>query len=107
SEHKLERADLGFPAAARGVAEALGLADFAYTAKQAAVARYSRVGFEAAAVTGMAMAAGVMTLRDGGRPVPRLRVGPPSAVGAGAAQPDGPWHGLPVFSAWVADPADA
>ena len=35
-----------------------------------------------------------------------LRFGHPYAVVAVAAG-DGPWHGLPVFSAWVAQPEDA
>jgi len=47
---------LGFAAAARALAEALDLGDWRYDARQAAMARYSAVGFEAAAVTGLAVA---------------------------------------------------
>jgi hypothetical protein len=43
--------------------------------------------------------------------VAELRFGHPYAVAAVAVQDaggtPGPWHGLPVFSAWVADPQDA
>jgi hypothetical protein len=107
SEHKLERADLGFPAAARAVATALGLAELAYEAKQAAVARYTRVGFEAAAVTAMFELAMAPSYEDGLRRSAELRFGHPYAVVAATFQPGGPWHGLPVFSAWVAEPDNA
>jgi len=40
---------LGFATAARALAEALELADWRYDARHGAVARYSAVGFEAAA----------------------------------------------------------
>jgi hypothetical protein len=46
---------LGFTAAARVLAGALELAEWRYDARQAAMARYSAVGFEAAAVTGLAV----------------------------------------------------
>jgi hypothetical protein len=37
-----------------------------------------------------------------------LRFGPPYAVVAVTTDPaGGPWHGVPVFSAWVARPTDA
>jgi len=78
------------------------------------MARYTRTGFEAAAVTGMAIrAAALITARHRvaelrfGHPYavvavttdPAARPGPPSAVS--------PWHGVPVFSAWVSEPDDA
>jgi hypothetical protein len=44
--------------------------------------------------------------------VAELRFGQPYAVAAVAVDLDGDgqpgrWHGIPVFSAWVADPQDA
>jgi len=113
SEHQLNRSDLGFPAAARALAEMLGLRDYRYAAKQSAVARYSRVGFEAAAVTGMMMLTGFMVPGEGLIREAELRFAHPFAVVAvavderdGTAAP-GPWHGVPVFSAWVAEVEDA
>jgi hypothetical protein len=83
-----------------------------WDARQAAMARYTRTGFEAAAVT---MAAGFLALRPANarRRVADLRFGHPYAVvavttdEAGAAGGSPAWHGLPVFSAWVARPEDA
>jgi hypothetical protein len=96
---------LGFPAAALVLAQALRLTEFAFVAKQAAVAKYTRVGFEAAAVTAMMMmAAGVPMFRDGVRRTAELRFGHPYAVVATAHDPGSPWHHVPVFSAWVATP---
>jgi hypothetical protein len=116
SEHDLARADLGFPAAAAVVADALrraGLPAGPSQARQSAVARYTRVGFEAAAVTAMAVLTGAPVPRDGLLREAVLRFGHPYAVvatatgdgaepGAGAA-----WRGLPVFSAWVTRPDEA
>ena len=49
--------------------------------------------------------------RDGVLREAELRFGHPYAVVAVATQrggaAPGPWHGLPVFSAWVADAVDA
>ena len=56
SKMDLSSEGLGFPAAARALSEALGHQDLPFRAAQSAVAAYSRVGFEAAAVTGVAMA---------------------------------------------------
>ena len=104
SQHDLARAALGFPAAARALAELIGLDEFRYEAKQSTVARYSRTGFEAAAVSAMAVALGFMMPRDGVVRTAELRFGHPYAVVAVAVDPDaGPWHGVPVFSAWVSD----
>jgi hypothetical protein len=47
---------LGFPVAANALADALELGVLPYIAAQSAIASYSRVGFEAAAVTGFAVA---------------------------------------------------
>ena len=78
-----------------------------WQARQAAMARYSRTGFEAAAVTAfaVALAARIPALRREAE----LRFAHPYAVVAVATDGDqvSPWHGLPVFSAWVAEPEDA
>ena len=101
---------LGFAAAARALAGANPA-----EARQAAMARYHRTGFEAAAVTATAVRMSVVRGR-GPRRVAELRFGHPYAVVAVAtSQPErparqhgrSPWHGLPVFSAWVAEPEDA
>jgi hypothetical protein len=105
SEHDLGAAELGFPAAAELLARALRLPEYAFAAKQAAVARYTRTGFEAAAVTAMMMmAAGLPLERDGVRRTAELRFGHPYAVVATADQPGSPWHHVPVFSAWITTP---
>jgi hypothetical protein len=89
-----------------------------WQARQAAMARYTRIGFEAGAVTALAGALGAVAQRPGVRRTAELRFGHPFAVVAVAARnakpqdrhrpvPRSPWHGLPVFSAWVADPQDA
>jgi len=98
---------LGFAAAAHALAPG-----DPWEARQAAMARYSRTGFEAAAVSGMAVALAMRVPRTGLVRTAELRFGHPYAVVAvtvdtsGPRHP-GPWHGLPVFSAWVADPEDA
>jgi hypothetical protein len=104
--------ELGFGAAAH----ALAPGDL-FQARQAAMASYTRVGFEAAAVTGMAMALAMRVPRQGLVRTAELRFGHPFAVVAvtadrpGPGRPPGPapspWSGLPVFSAWVAQPEDA
>ncbi len=99
---------LGFRAA---VSALLATGD-PWDARQAAMARYTRTGFEAAAVT---MAAGFLALRPASarRRVAELRFGHPYAVvavtidEAAAAGGSPAWHGVPVFSAWVARPEDA
>jgi hypothetical protein len=107
SELDLADPSLGFAAAA----QALAPGD-SWQAKQAAMARYTRVGFEAAAVTGMAVRMAMRVPRTGLVRTAELRFSRPYAVVAvtvdtsGPGRP-GPWHGLPVFSAWVADPEDA
>src|SRR5712692_5928472 len=107
---------LGFAAAARVLAEALELAEWWYDARQAAMARYSAVGFEAAAVTGLAVLVSAKVSRPGRRRTATVRFAHPFAVVAAAfddprarhASPvPSPWHGLPVFSAWVSEPAEA
>jgi hypothetical protein len=112
----LDREDLGLPTAARIIKQALGLTNLTYAATQAAVARYSAAGFEAAAVTGLAIAMSAPHLRPGYRREATLRFGHPYAVVAVASDDLGVpprdhmsslWHGLPVFSAWVSEPAEA
>jgi hypothetical protein len=101
SQQDLSDPSLGFAAAA----QALAPGD-PWQARQAAMARYSRVGFEAGAVTGLAIAMAARPSRPGLIRAAELRFGHPYAVVAVAAG-DGLWHGLPVFSAWVAQPEDA
>ena len=82
------------------------------------MARYTRVGFEAAAVSAMTVAIGFPTPQDGLRRTAEVRFDRPYAVVAVADRPwqDGwqpntsegaAWLGLPVFSAWVAEPDEA
>lgn len=101
SEHDLSDPGLGFAE----VAQALAPGD-PWQARQAAMARYTRVGFEAAAVTAVAVAMAMRVPRPGLIRTAELRFGHPFAVVA-VATGDGPWQGLPVFSAWVARPEDA
>ncbi|MEU4692242.1 hypothetical protein [Actinoplanes sp. NPDC023714] len=93
---------LGFPAAAGVLGRLAGSPDPQFEAKQVATARYSRYGFEAAAVSGFA----TLTSFPPEAPIrhAELRFAHPYAVVAVTAQPDGPWHGVPVFSAWVTEP---
>jgi hypothetical protein len=101
SEIDLSDPGLGFAA----VAQALAPGD-PWQARQAAMARYTRVGFEAAAVTAVAVAMAMRVPRPGLIRTAELRFGHPFAVVA-VVTGDGPWQGLPVFSAWVARPEDA
>jgi hypothetical protein len=108
---------LGFPAAARALAKALDLARFQYEAAQAATARYSSVGFEAAAVTALAIAVSLHLSRRQRRRIATVRFAHPFAVVAVAVPDSGDrptadsqtsaWHGVPVFSAWITEPSDA
>jgi hypothetical protein len=101
SEFDLADPRLGFDIVARSLAPG-----DPWQAIQAAVARYSRTGFEAAAVSAMMVALGVPVRRPGLLRVADLRFGHPYAVVA-VTTDSGPWHGLPVFSAWVAEPENA
>jgi hypothetical protein len=112
----LDLEDLGYPAAARAIKTALELPGLIYEAKQTALARYSAVGFEAAAISHLAMAMSRPSTRPGHRREATLRFGHPFAVVAVARDDHraptstgtpSPWHGLPVFSAWVSEPAEA
>lgn len=109
SEHDLSAEPLGFPAATAALAGALAQPVQGFEARQVAMARYGRYGFEAAAVTGMF---GLTSLPpEGVARTAELRFGHPYAVVAVATDSKadgstGPWHGVPVFSAWVADPEE-
>lgn len=114
----LGRPSLGFDGAVRAVARLLGLGGFRADAKQVAVARYHRDGFEAAAVSMMAVGASFVreaeveaVIREA-----HLRFPHPYAVVAvavdtrdpwgeptSAGEAISPWAGLPVFSGWVAE----
>jgi hypothetical protein len=101
--------DLAAPGLGFGAARnALVRSDDPWQAGQVAKARYSRTGFEAAAVTGFAVMTAALL------PAPHrealLRFGHSYAVVAVTTDPTGnagPWHGLPVFSAWVSEPEEA
>jgi hypothetical protein len=93
---------LGFNA----VGPAIGGGD-RWDARQAVTANYSRTGFEAAAVTAMAVRM-AMRRRQRTARVAELRFAHPYAVvAASATKPGSPWHGLPLFSAWITEPRNA
>jgi hypothetical protein len=91
---------LGFSAAMRS------LVPGPWQARQAATARYSRTGFEAAAASAVAGALAMRVPREGLVRTAELRFAHPFAAVA-VTEGQGHWHGLPVFSAWVTDPQDA
>jgi len=105
STHELTAPEFGFAAAAGVLIALLPPGDYQFEARQSAVARYSRTGFEAAAVTAIGIRATAMLEPRGVRRTAILRFGHPYAVVA-VAQGGGPWHGVPVFSAWVTDPEE-
>ncbi|MDP7701763.1 hypothetical protein [Mycobacterium sp. TY815] len=99
---------LGFGALGRALAAALPAVP-EIQARQSAVARYNRWGFEAAAVTAVALRSAM--LPTGMSRTATLRFGHPFAVVASVGKRPGrprrdPWAGVPVFAAWVAEPAD-
>ncbi|MGW3615164.1 hypothetical protein ACWD6N_36110 [Micromonospora sp. NPDC005163] len=109
SEHDLSAPALGFPAASAALATALALPVQDFEARQAAMARFGRYGFEAAAVTGMFELTSMPP--EGVARTAELRFGHPYAVVAVATDrradgATGPWHGVPVFSGWVAEPEE-
>jgi hypothetical protein len=101
SDHDLAAPGLGFEAAK----SALVHNDDPWQARQSAMARYSRTGFEAAAVSAFAVALSVRLPAQHREVV--LRFGHPYAVVAVATGGAAGWDGLPVFSAWVAEPENA
>jgi hypothetical protein len=106
SDHRLETPVFGFPAAAEALIGLLPPGAYDFVAKQSAMARYSRTGFEAAAVTAIGIRATALHSGPGVRRTAVLRFGHPYAVVA-VAQGTESWDGVPVFSAWVAEPEDA
>ncbi|WP_433393285.1 serpin family protein [Micromonospora sp. KLBMP9576] len=110
SRHDLMGRGLGFAAAAEAFGELLGSPELGFEAVQQAMARYGRYGFEAAAVT--VLHAAVSLPPPGVARIAELRFGHPYAVVAvatdsrGGGDVPGPWHGMPVFSAWVAEPEE-
>jgi hypothetical protein len=111
SQHDLSDPRLGFAAAAAAVGEG-----DPWQAAQAAMARYTRVGFEAAAVTAMGIRFSMPM--PGRRRTAELRFCHPYAViavaaddsarrGSAARAWSGWWNGVPIFSAWVAEPREA
>ncbi|MEU4680985.1 serpin family protein [Micromonospora sp. NPDC023737] len=109
SRHDLTTKGLGFDRAVGALGELMGAPGLGYDAAQAATARYGRYGFEAAAVTALAAVAGLPP--EAVVRVANLRFGHPYAVVAVATDtrdglPAGPWHGVPVYSAWVARPEE-
>jgi hypothetical protein len=117
SDHELLVPALGFPAAAAALIDLLPPDGYQSRACQRAVARYDRVGFEAAAITGLAISTSAPAFPPGARRSAEVRFGHPFAVVAVTSdlssgsvtgeQRSGPWHGVPVFSAWITDPDDA
>ena len=111
----LDHKNLGYPAAAHAVRKALGDPTLKYEARQSAVARYGAVGFEAAAITHLAIRISKPRTRPGYRREATLRFGHPFAVVAATfddhrsdhrENPDR-WDGLPVFSAWITEAIEA
>jgi hypothetical protein len=109
----------GLGGAGRLLAALLPPGPTALEARQVAVASYTREGFEAAAVTGMAVRATALAGQP--REVLRrrltLRFDRPYAAVAVAVDPPATsdsekpavapaWFGVPVFSAWVAEPSE-
>lgn len=102
SHHELLRDPAtGFSVAGRALAGLLGPHATDVDARQAAMARYTRTGFEAAAVTALMVPTSLPP--EGLRRTALLRFDRPYAVVATARQDGGPWHGVPVFSAWIAE----
>lgn len=89
---------LGFDAAGH----ALVRNDDAWQALQEAMARYTTTGFEAAAAS--ALLPRSVTHHPATHREVTLRFGHPYATVAVTTNSGGPWHGLPVFSAWVSEP---
>jgi hypothetical protein len=107
---------LGFAAAASGIVSLLPPGGYAISAWQSAAARYHRIGFEAAAATATRVSASWQVNSDGLSRTADLRFAHPYAVvavtieeqhRAARSRARHPWHGLPVFSAWIAEPDDA
>ena len=122
SMHDLFAMPLEFETAARAITAMIENSPLPPQARQMAVARYTRTGFEAAAISTFNALGLAMVLPSARRGIVRratLRFGHPFAVVAvvgGVPNPlddlvgdtaGGPWRGLPVFSGWVAEPGEA
>lgn len=105
SRHDLTPPELGFAGAAAVLCRLFAAPN--WEAVQAAVARYDRTGFEAAAVTALAVGLSFGHQPTGIKRAALLRFDRPYAVVASVTT-DHPeaWHGLPVFSAWVTEPEE-
>jgi hypothetical protein len=105
SAHDLTELD-GFADAAAGLTRLLpdDPRGHEMAARQVALARYTRTGFEAAAVTAFGVRASMaMQARESRLRTARVEYTHPYAVVAVAvADSSSPWAGLPLFSAWVA-----
>jgi hypothetical protein len=105
-DHDLQaQSSLGFPAAIATLYEFLQAPDSA-EAKQVAKAKYTREGFEAAAITAIAVRMSMPATADLLVRTAEIRFNRPYAVVAWAVG-DGPWGGVPVFSAWVTQAEEA
>ncbi|KZS59793.1 hypothetical protein A4G28_01145 [Mycobacterium ostraviense] len=100
---------LGFAAVGRAALAAAatmspGIPDI--SARQSPTARYGRWGFEAVAVTAVALRSAMVSSALSRSAT--LRFGHPYAVVAvtSARRRGDPWAGVPVFAAWVCGPAD-
>jgi hypothetical protein len=107
--HDLLAADpsLGFRAACSVLGSFSNAPDHELAAKQVASAAYDQHGFEAAALTAIALSLSARTPTATMQRQATLRFGHPYAVVAVATdQRRGPWEGMPVFSAWVTNPTE-
>jgi hypothetical protein len=105
-----------FAAAGEALAGLLPPQPLVLEARQVAVASYTREGFEAAAITAIGVrATAALNPREVLRRTLHLRFDRPYAAVAVAVRPpsetdaviDEAWYGLPVFSAWVAEPSES
>jgi hypothetical protein len=113
SDHDLVRDErFGFTIAGSILARAMGPRDegFGLDARQSAMARFTRLGFEAAAVTAMAVRVGAampsettVTERHLAVRVDRPFAVLATTVGGWHGTDPSPWTNLPVFSAWVTE----
>src|SRR6202011_5931201 len=84
NDHDLASPALGFPAAATALEALLPPMDW-FEARQSVMARYNRVGFEPAAVTGLAIELSARVSRTGMNRLAEVRFGHPFAVVAVAS----------------------
>ncbi|HKC27834.1 MAG TPA: hypothetical protein VKB75_07460, partial [Jatrophihabitans sp.] len=101
SDHQLlENPELGFREAVSVLLSLLPPAQYQADAKQRAMARYTREGFEAAAVTAAGVRVSAIWADEHRQRSARIEFTRPHAVVA-ATSGSGHWDGLPVFAAWV------